>query len=520
MNGRQSDRPIMNKTNKKSLRQKEIKSNNNGFRDETAVKFGTDGFRGIISKDFTYRTLKIVALAICDYIHSKKLDLKTAVFYDRRFMSDIFAGQMAKIFAENSISVDISSAPVPTPALSYYVKSSAISLGVMITASHNPYEYNGIKIKTSDGTSASPEIVLEVQKRIDSIIADGFDEQIFKKKYGVKKTGIIKSIDATDAYLANIAAALDIKLLKKLKGRFLINPMHGSQAGLFKRFKDKFKLAAECGEIFSGHNPLFPGFNPEPIAPNLVQMSEYMKKKGAAEKYDAGFCFDGDGDRIGAMTSDGIFVSPQLIFALLLNHLAKNKKRRGGVAKTVSVTALVSAIAAKHGIEVFETPIGFKYIAGLITDKSKKIMIGGEESGGIGLDTYLPERDGLFLALSLLEVIAFEKKPLHRLIEDLFKDYGRFIYDRIDFKFDDFKFNEIKEKLEKKRLAEICGFKVENFSKTDGHKYFLSDGSWILFRFSGTEPVLRIYAEAPVKVKKDENKVKELLKFARDYFQI
>lgn len=487
---------------------------------EINIKFGTDGFRGIISKDFTYQAAAVITTAIADYIYSKKLKLQTAVFYDRRFLSDKYADYIAKIFSQYSISVDISGAALPTPALSYYVKSSKAALGVMITASHNSYEYNGIKIKTPEGCSAPAAVIEEIQKRTDAVINGEFDAQNFIKTNSIKKTGVIRRIDPVEAYLDNIAGALDIQVLKKASGRFLINPMYGSQAGLFKKFTEKFDLKIKSDEIFAAHNPLFPGFNPEPIAANLTEMSAIISSKKGSKKYKAGFCFDGDGDRIGAMTSRGVFVSPQIIFALLLRHLVKNKKRRGAVAKTVSVTALVSRIAQKNGLELNETPIGFKYIAELMLDKSKNIMIGGEESGGIGLDSYLPERDGLFLALCLLEVIAFEKKPLEEVIEDLFDEYGRYIYDRIDFKFNDNKFNEIKKKLGNEKLNEICGFEVDGYNTADGYKYFLSDGSWILFRFSGTEPVLRIYAEAPVKNKKDENKVENLLKFAKNYLHI
>lgn len=485
-----------------------------------AIKFGTDGFRGVIAKDFTFSAVETVARAVSDYIYSEKLILKIAVFYDRRFLSDKFAGHMAAVFARYSISVAVSADPVPTPALSYYVKNNPAALGVMITASHNPYEYNGIKIKTTDGTSAPAAVIAKIQEKIDAITECGFDEEKFMKAHSIKKLGKIERVDVTGGYLKGIASALDMRSLKKLRGRYLINPMHGSQAGLFERFAREFGLAAECDEIFGEHNPLFPGFNPEPIAPNLSAMSEVMKKSRGGRKYDAGFCFDGDGDRIGAMTSAGVFVSPQIIFALLLHHLAKNKKRRGAVAKTVSVTALVSRIAEKYSLALHETPIGFKYIAELILDGPKNVMIGGEESGGIGLDSYLPERDGLFLALCLMEVIAFEKKPLDKIIESLFAEYGRYVYDRVDFRFDDAKFREIKEKLDGEKLKEICGLKVSGYNRTDGHKYFLADGSWILFRFSGTEPVLRLYAEAPVRSKKDEKNADALLRFAKKYFGI
>lgn len=485
-----------------------------------AIKFGTDGFRGVIARDFTFEAVETVVRAICDYIHSKKLTRRVAVFYDRRFLSDLFAAHAAGIFSRYAVGAALSEGPVPTPALSYYVKNAPVALGVMITASHNPYEYNGIKIKTTEGTSAPGELIAEVQKRVDAIAREGFDEKKFMKAHSIAGSALNEKISVTDDYLRNIAVSLDMRALKKLGGLYLINPMFGSQAGNFKRFADAFGLAARSEEIFGAHNPLFPGFNPEPIAPNLAEMSALMKKRRGADKFAAGFCFDGDGDRIGAMTSGGVFVSPQIIFALLLRHLVKNKKRRGAVAKTVSVTALVSRIAEKHGLELYETPIGFKYIAELMLDGTKRVMIGGEESGGIGLQGYLPERDGLFLALCLMEMMAFEKKTLDELVESLFAEYGRYVYDRVDFRVDAARFDAIKEKLAGERLSNVCGLGVSGYNAADGHKYFLRDGSWLLFRFSGTEPVLRIYAEAPVRARGDEKKAGAMLEFAKKHLGI
>ncbi len=501
---------------------KKLIDNENKIKNEKkiSIKFGTDGFRGVISKDFTFEAVEIVALAVCDYIYSNGLNLKTAVFFDRRFLSDRFARRIADIFAGYSITVDMAGGPLPTPALSYYIKKTGASPGIMITASHNSFEYNGIKIKTSDGSSAPASVILEIQKRVDSIIANGFDHEKFIETYLIKKTASVNIIDPSTDYLDNISKSVDMEILKKASGRFLINPMFGSQAGFFGRFVNEYGLKIDYDEIFSEHNPLFPGFNPEPIASNLVKMSEIMADRSREQKYAAGFCFDGDGDRIGAMTSEGVFVSPQIIFALLARHIVKNKKKTGGIVKTVSVTSILSKIAEKHGMPLYETPIGFKYIAELMLDKSKNIIIGGEESGGIGINTYIPERDGLFLALCLLEVMAFENKPLELIIEDMFKEYGRYVYDRKDFKFDETKFNNIKEKLVNKKLCNICGFNVVSCSDRDGYKYFLNDGSWILFRFSGTEPVLRIYAEAPVIDRKDENKAASLLNFAEKYLEI
>lgn len=481
------------------------------------IKFGTDGFRGVIARDFTFESIKTVALAIGDYIRACKIEPRTAVFYDRRFMSECFARHICETLNDIGVSCILSASAVPTPALSYYVKNFDVELGIMVTASHNPFDYNGIKIKNKDGASAPGELISGIQHFID-LRSNGFENE--KKEDSVIKKGETRKVDIIDNYLNNIASCIDIDLIKKFKGRLLINPMYGSQAGLFKRFTDKFSLKIESDEIFGEHNPLFPGFNPEPIAPNLSFMLETMKKNNERKPYNAGFCYDGDGDRIGAVTRSGAFVSPQLIFAILLNHLLKNKKLSGSIAKTVSVTALVSEIAEKYGITINETPIGFKYIAEMMLDKNKNILIGGEESGGIGIRTYLPERDGLYLSLMLLEVMAFENKDLDEIIDNIFYEYGKFIYDRLDLKLSEDKFNAIREKLKDKKITEINGYAVTAVNECDGYKYFLNDGSWMLFRFSGTEPVLRIYAEASVKMVKDKDKVKNLLEFAKKYLEI
>jgi len=240
-----------------------------------------------------------------------------------------------------------------------------------------------------------------------------------------------------------------------------------------------------------------------------------MKAAGSGKAFFAGFAFDGDGDRIAAMTSDGTFVSPQSVFSILLYHLAKNKGIKGGVAKTVSVTSLVSAIAERYGLKISETPIGFKYIADLMLAPERGIAIGGEESGGIGLSHYMPERDGLFLALMLLEVMAYEDKPLEELLAMLEKEFGAFHYDRDDYRMSEKKFDGIRQKLANEKFTAILNKTVSKIVDTDGYKYFLSDGSWILFRFSGTEPVLRIYAES-----REKSFTKELLNFAKKEFEL
>lgn len=478
------------------------------------VKFGTDGFRGVIAKEFTFEEVAIVAFAVADHIYSEKLEPLVYICYDRRFMSDIFARHSASVFAGLGISCEISKTPVPTPALSAWMRSGRASLGIMITASHNPYEYNGMKIKTRDGASAPSQIVEKVQERVDGYCEAGVSATDFNGKFGVTKPGSITDFDPIPGYLRNLRGSVDIAGISRLRSKLLINPMFGSQAGLFGRFAKENGLPLKFTEINSEHNPLFPGINPEPIMPNLGAMAASMASKKPADRFAAGFCYDGDGDRIAAMTSSGGFVSPQIVYSVLLYHLAKNRGAKGAIARTVSVTSLVSRIAAKFGLAIHETPIGFKYIADLMLDPAKNIAIGGEESGGIGISTYMPERDGLYLSLMLLEVMAFEGKDLDEIIADIYKEFGAVAYDRNDYRMSGEKFEKIRKAMNN-RLPCVAGRKVVDYNGIDGHKYYLEDGSWILFRFSGTEPVLRIYAESA-----DDAGVRSLLGFAASHLEL
>ena len=479
------------------------------------IKFGTDGFRGIIAKDFTFYEVDAIVHAVAEYIYSEKLNALVNVCYDRRFMSDLFAARVCETLNSLGVSAVFSKSPVPTPALSCIMRNSEAGLGLMVTASHNSYEYNGIKIKTRDGASAPGSVIGKIQKIIDGYAETGFETDEIRKKFGIADSGDCLEIDPLPLYLENIKKAVDIEKIRGLSKKILINPMHGSQSGLFSRFALMSGLRLETDEIFSDHNPLFPGFNPEPILPNLRQMSAHMSNAPFNSRFLAGFAFDGDGDRIAAMTSNGTFVSPQSVFSILLYHLAKNKGVRGEIAKTVSVTSLISAIAGKYGLKINETPIGFKYIADLMLSPEHDIAIGGEESGGIGLSHYMPERDGLFLALMLLEVMAYENKSLEELLALLEKEFGAFHYDRDDHHVSEKKFAVIKQKISTEKFTCILDKKVASLIDTDGYKYFLADGSWILFRFSGTEPVLRIYAES-----REKSFTKALLNFAKENLEL
>lgn len=486
------------------------------------IKFGTDGFRAIIAKNFTFREIEIVAFAVSEYIYKMDMPAVINVCYDRRFMSDKFAKFMSDTFNALGVSTNYSQSAVPTPALSCAMRSGKAELGIMITASHNSYEYNGIKIKTHDGASAPQNIINEIQKTVDHYCECGIDYKKFREVHKIKNDGTNSQFDPIPKYLDNLKNAIDIDKIKKLKIRALVNPMFGVQAGLFEKFAKDNGLNISFEEMQSEHNPQFPGINPEPIAPNLKNMALKMKNaKADGTPYDIGLCYDGDGDRFAAMTSDGTFVSPQLIFSILLYHVAKNKQNKGNpantpeIAKTFSVTSLVTKIAEKYNLKINQTPIGFKYIADLMLDKSKNVIIGGEESGGIGISYYMPERDGLFLSLILLEALCYEEKSIEQIIESLFNQFGRHDYDRDDYHLPEDKFNEVKNILSDNPPQKICGINVSEIQKLDGFKFMLSDGSWILFRFSGTEPVLRIYAESS-----QIQTVNNMLDFARDFLKL
>jgi len=432
------------------------------------IKFGTDGWRARIAEDFTFDNVRLVAQALVNYLKKNKLDKAgLAVGYDNRFQSEDFARAAAEICALNGIKTYLSSASLPSPALSYYIKTNQLNAGIMITASHNPYEWNGFKIKEAWGGSARPEVTRAVEEEL-------------KEPVPASRDGSIEMFNPKPDYLKHISSFVDLDLIKKSGIKAVIDPMHGSAAGYLKDL-------IEIEEIRGWRDPLFGGINPEPIPINLEELTSYMKEQYLRypDNLLIGLALDGDGDRIGGVDPTGTYLSSHNLFSLLLYHLVENKKMTGKVVKTFNISRLVEKQAQKYKLPLAETPIGFKFIADLML--KEKVLIGGEESGGIGILGNIPERDGCLCALLLLELMAMKKMTLKQILDQIMEELGYYYYDRVDLH------------TEKKAIGAppklFAGQEVMKVETLDGTKLNFADESWILFRPSGTEPLLRIYAE-------------------------
>ncbi|HLV88462.1 MAG TPA: phosphoglucomutase/phosphomannomutase family protein [Candidatus Sulfotelmatobacter sp.] len=449
-----------------------------------AIKFGTDGWRGIIADDFTFENVRRVAGAIASYV-LKYEDARRGVMvgYDARFASPRAAQIVAEIISGAGIPVKLANDYTPTPAVSYAVKTRGAAGGVMVTSSHNPWNWNGVKFKGNFGGSATPAIMKKIEEELAT-------EAMPK---GTKAA--VEEVDFKKPYIAAVCNFADMDLIAKTKFKFAVDAMYGSGRGVLGG------IFAERGvqyiAIRQELNPLFPGINPEPIEPHVRMLQETVVR----EKCDAGLATDGDADRIGAVAEDGSFVDSHKIFSVLLRWLLERKKWPGGVTRAFNTTRMLDRIAAKYGRQLYETPIGFKYAADLMMEK--EILIGGEESGGIGYSRFLPERDGVLNCLLLANVMAEEGKPLGQLVADLQREYGPHYYGRRDLHIpDEMKQNAI-QRARAESTQKLGSYQVLKKEQLDGVKFFLNaptngNGAeaWVLFRASGTEPLLRLYTEA------------------------
>jgi phosphomannomutase len=448
------------------------------------IKFGTDGWRGLIADDFTFDNVRRVAGGIASYVLRHESPAHGVfIGYDTRFLSGQVARVAADTIAGAGIPVRLTRDSVPTPAVSLAVKAQGAAGGVMITSSHNPWNWNGVKFKAKFGGSATPAIM----KVIEEDVAAGLMPK------GQKAS--IEEVDLTTPYSEAICRFADLDLIAKAGFNFAVDSMYGSGRGVLTQiFKTRgIRYVAIRQEI----NPLFPGINPEPIEPHIQMLRETVLK----EHCHAGLATDGDADRIGAIAEDGSFVDSHKCFAVLLRWVLERKKWPGAVVRAFNTTGMVDRIAAKHGRKLIACPIGFKYIADLMMEQ--EIVVGGEESGGIGYSRYLPERDGILNCLLLANVMAEEKKPLGQLVADLQHEYGPHYYGRRDLHITE----ELKQSAvlrarsdDTKRLGRYSIVKKEGL---DGAKFFLDASKngngaepWVLFRMSGTEPLLRVYSEA------------------------
>lgn len=444
-------------------------------------KFGTDGWRGVIADDFTFENVRNVTYAIARYVVRCEQPSKGVLIgYDNRFTSERAARVAAETIAMTGTPVWLADAPCPTPAISLLVRQREAAGGIVITASHNPYRWNGVKYKASYGSSALPSIVAEIEKELAVVLQKGVPTL-------PPRSDLIRSLGARAPYIETLDKLVDWQRLREAGFRFVVDPMHGSAAGMLYELFSRHDVA--CHEVRGSRDPLFGGVNPEPIEPHIAALRTAV----IAGTYDAGLCADGDGDRIGAIDRDGTFVTPHQIFSILLWHLLGTRKLKGDVAKTFSVTKMIDKIADKFGRKLYEVPIGFKYICELMLERD--ILLGGEESGGIGTSLYLPERDATVMALLLAEVMAWHRKTLGELVRMLEGEFGEHHYGRVDLELKDGQKEKTSAYFADAKLSKLLEWPVVKRENLDGIKLYLGDAGWVLVRASGTERMLRVYSE-------------------------
>src|SRR5215471_5475795 len=449
------------------------------------IKFGTDGWRAIIADEFTFDNVRYAAQATADYFKTVQ-GRERAVFvgFDVRFQSKAFARAAAEVLAANDFRVVMLDRPFPTPYVSFEVRRRRFVGGVMITASHNPPAFNGFKVKAHFGGSATPAITAKIEANLTRAHAGG------------TPLASIETIAPEPYYFEHLKSLLDWPRIADSKLKIVVDSMHGCGGYLLEQLLRDTSCTVQT--IRGNPDPLFGGINPEPMMPQLEPLGEAVRQT----RSDVGLATDGDADRLGIVDETGEYVNTLQTLSLLLLHTYRNKGWRGAVARTYSQSLLIPRIANKFGLELFERPIGFKNIGELMLER--EILIGGEESGGIGLSRHLPERDGIFINLLFLDLLAASGKSCTELIHDMWKEFGEFHYDRRDLHVPIEAGNAVVATWKNSPPTVFAGRRVQEVGKLDGSKVFLENDSWILFRQSGTEALLRIYCEAPSRAAVDE----------------
>jgi len=450
------------------------------------IKFGTDGWRGVIADDFTYDNVRIVAQAIADHLkESGKAADGLVVGYDFRFASEGFAAAVAEVVASNGIKVWLCQEAAPTPVVSYSILVQKTAGAVMVTASHNPGIWNGIKFRPEYAGAASPEIIAKIETHIRRIQADGKVER--KGLDNLVRDGTISYFDPKPAYFQQIGRLVDLDAIRKAGLTIVSDSMYGVGAGYFQALLRGG--TTHVHNIRSQRNPIFPGINPEPIPPNVNELMEVVR----AQKADMGLATDGDADRIGVVDENGSFVNQLQVYALLFLYLLEVRGQRGPAVRTVTSTVMADKLGKLYGVPVYETGVGFKYVAPKMLETDA--LMGGEESGGFAFRGHIPERDAFLAGLYLLDLKVKMGKPLSQVIQHLYDKVGAHYYDRRDFHFDPARKSEIIRRVNEYQPTEMDMMRVVQVNRMDGSKFILEDGSWLLIRFSGTEPVMRIYTE-------------------------
>ena len=443
------------------------------------IKFGTDGWRAVIAEDFTFSNVDRVAQATADYWLANPIpgsDPRVIIGYDRRFLSDQFARRTAEVLAANGFEVVLTDRPTPTPAVSYAVKDRKAVGGVMITASHNPPAFNGFKLKAWFGGSAEPSMCQAVEARLDKSAL---------KSGALNGNSTIE--DVRPAHFRAVKKMVDFKLIAKSKLRFAHDPLFGVGAGCFSELLAG--TTCQVTTLNAEHDPNFGGINPEPVIQNYTKTAAYLKK----HPHDICLVTDGDADRVGGMDGRGNYLSTHQIICVLLQHFYKNRKLKGRMIKALTTTSMVDKMCAAYGLELVETGVGFKYICAEMLKGN--VILGAEESGGIGFPGHIPERDGILAGLMLLELLAVEKTSINKLLGNLEKEFGPHRYARIDAHFPLEKRAALMDYCKNNPPAKLLRSPLKEVKSYDGVKFVAEDGSWLMLRGSGTEPILRIYAE-------------------------
>jgi phosphomannomutase len=459
----------------------------------TSIRFGTDGWRGVIGRDYTFSNVEIVSQAIADYVKSQKpSSRKVLVGYDTRFLAGQFALRVAEVLAGNGFQVGLMDRPFPTPYISYEVKHRGLAGGVMVTASHNPPEFCGIKFKAPFGGSATPAIV----KQIEGLLFLNPVQRLVEGR--TEKLASITKVSPRNEYFDHIKSLIRFDVIKQAKLKVVADSMHGTANGLLPQILKHHGV--DCIAIRETADPLFGGVFPEPMEENLGALRSAILENQA----DLGLATDGDADRLGVIDALGNYVNTHQILALLILHLVRKRHWTGKVVKTVSQSVLVERICQKLSLPCDVVPIGFKNIADLMLKED--VLIGGEESGGVGIKNHIPERDGLLINLLMLEAVAQSGKSLREMVLEMWQEFGEFHFERRDLHIPLIVGQSLVQRLKEKPPQEFAGLPLERVDTLDGTKLVFQDESWILFRQSGTEPLLRIYCEAGTR-----EKVKQLM---------
>ncbi len=453
----------------------------------THIKFGTDGWRGIIADDFTFANVRYCTQSLLEHLKDRgSADRGLVIGYDTRFASEDFAAAASEVVAGNGVKAYLSAKAVPTPLISYGVTQHEAAGAIIITASHNPAKWNGFKIKTSDGASAPAEVVGDVESRLPQIAAQNlakhapFDEGLSR--------GLIEYVDLDPPYLQHIAQMIDLDGIRQAGLRIIVDSMFGAGAGYLRSILQGG--TTQVIEINGERNPAFPGIQPEPIARNLSKLCDMVRDSTAG----VGLATDGDADRIGIVDEQGTPLTPLQIFALLALYLLEARGERGAIVKTLTTTSMLYKLGQVYNVPVYETPVGFKYVAPKMIEENA--LIGGEESSGFGFRGHLPERDGILAGLYFLDAMTRLRKSPSQLIEHLYSVVGPHHYQRADLEFPAEEHEAITNRLTSRLPDHIAHSEVTRVNTIDGYHFSLADGSWLLIRFSGTEPILRVYSEA------------------------